>query len=77
MNACHPGVERLRARPLPNLALLLTGPSKIARLLALLAACNLLKGPAAERERLGCPKFADSARIFSGETPAVQTSYAP
>ena len=36
---------------LPNLALLLTGPSKIAALLAALAGRNLWKGPAAERER--------------------------
>ena len=51
MNACYPGVEGIRARPLPNLALLLTGPSKIAALLAPLAGRNLWKGPAAERER--------------------------
>ena len=35
------------------LALLLAGPSKIARLLPTVDACNLLKGPAAECERQG------------------------
>ena len=41
------GQLRLRS----NLALLLTGPSKIAALFAALTGHNLLKGPAAERER--------------------------
>ena len=40
-----------RAEVLPNLALLLTGPSKIVALFAALTGHNLWKGPAAERER--------------------------
>ena len=36
---------------LPNLALLLTGPSKIVALFAALTGHHLWKGPAAERER--------------------------
>ena len=45
------GPDRLRCDSPSNLALLLTGPSKIATLLAPLAGRNLWKGPAAERER--------------------------
>ena len=51
MNACHPGVEGIRARPQPNLALLLTAAQRIAALLVALAGRILLEGPAAERER--------------------------
>jgi hypothetical protein len=38
-------------RPLPNLALLLTGPSRSAALLPAVAGGILWKGPAAERMR--------------------------
>jgi hypothetical protein len=55
-----------------NLALLLTGPSRIARLLPAVAACNLLKGPAAERARwvalrrceVGNRQSSDLARVY-------------